>query len=90
MDAGEVVEAGVGRVEVAVICSTHRPTSAAALATRWSRVRFPAASASTEMGDRLGTGKPPRCFTKPPRPTQPPTLSGTGNEYQPKCSAAGE
>jgi len=23
-----------------------------------------------------------------PRPTQPPTLSGTGNEYQPKCSDA--
>ena len=25
---------------------------------------------------------------KPPGPTQPPTLSGTGNEYQPKCDAA--
>jgi len=24
-------------------------------------------------------------FTKPPRPTQPPTLSGTGNEYRPNC-----
>ena len=32
--------------------------------------------------------KPPQYFTKPPRPTQPPTLSGTGNEYQPKCSDA--
>ena len=29
--------------------------------------------------------KPPQYFT---RPTQPPTLSGTGNEYQPKCSDA--
>jgi len=34
-------------------------------------------------------GKPPQYFTKPPRPTQPPTLSGTGNEYQPKCGDAG-
>jgi len=25
-------------------------------------------------------------ITKPPRPTQPPTLSGMGNEYQPKCN----
>jgi len=32
------------------------------------------------MGD-----KPPLYFTKSPRPTQPPTLSGTGNEYHPKC-----
>ena len=23
------------------------------------------------------------------RPTQPPTLSGTGNEYQPQCGGAG-
>jgi len=40
------------------------------------------------MGDRLRTGKPPRYFTKPPRPTQPPTLRGTGNEYRPKCGDA--
>ena len=33
-------------------------------------------------------GQPPQYFTKPSRPTQPPTLSGTGNEYQPKCSDA--
>ena len=32
------------------------------------------------MGDRLRAGKPPQYFTEPPRPTQPPTLSGTGNE----------
>jgi len=32
-----------------------------------SRVRFPAAAASTCMGDRLRTGEPPRYFTKPPR-----------------------
>jgi len=31
------------------------------------------------------SGKPPEYFTKAPRPTQPPTLSGTRNEYQPKC-----
>jgi len=30
----------------------------AGLATRWSRVRFPAAAASTGMGDRLRVGKP--------------------------------
>ena len=29
--------------------------------------------------------KPPQYFTKPPRPTQPPTLSGMGNGYQSKC-----
>jgi len=32
--------------------------------------------------------KPPKYFTKQPRPTQPPILSGTWNEYQPKCSDA--
>ena len=52
----------------------------AGLATRWSRVRFPAAAASNGMGDRLRAGKPPQYFTEPPRPTQPSTLSGTGNE----------
>jgi len=26
-----------------------------------------------------------RASGKPPRPTQPPTLSGMGNEYRPKC-----
>jgi len=35
------------------------------------------------MGDRLRAGKPPPYAL--PRPTQPPTLNGTGNEYQPKC-----
>jgi len=34
------------------------------------------------MGDRLRAGKLPRYFTKPPTPTQPPTLRGTGNEYR--------
>jgi len=28
------------------------------------------------MGDRLRAGKPPQYFTKPPRPTQPPTPAG--------------
>jgi len=32
--------------------------------------------------------KPPQYYTKPPRQTQPPTLSGTGNVYQPMCSDA--
>ena len=40
------------------------------------------------MGDRLRAGKPPQYFTKPPRPTQLPTFSGTGNEYQSKCGDA--
>jgi len=31
----------------------------------------------------FGGRKPPKYFTKPPMPTQPPTLSGAGNEYQP-------
>jgi len=42
-------------------------------------------AANTVMGDRLQAGKPPQYFTKPPKPTQPPTLNGTENEYQPKC-----
>jgi len=36
---------------------------------------------NTGMGDRLRTGKPPRYFTKPYKPTQLPTLGRTGNEY---------
>jgi len=50
--------------------------------------QFPAAATNTGMGDRLWAGKPPQYFTKPPRPTQPPTISGMGNEYQPKCGDA--
>ena len=42
--------------------------------------RFSAAAAGTGMGDRLWAGKPPRHFNKPLRPTQPPTLSGMGND----------
>ena len=52
------------------------------------RFRFQTATASVGLGDRLRKGKPPRCFAKPPRPTQHPTLSGTGNEYRPKCGDA--
>ena len=33
-------------------------------------------------------GQTPQYFTKPTRRTQPPTLSGMGNEYQPKCGDA--
>jgi len=32
--------------------------------------------------------KPPQYSTEPHRPTQPPTLSRTGNEYRPKCGDA--
>ena len=38
--------------------------------------------------DRFRRRKPPRYFTKLPRPTQPPTLHGMGNEYRPKCGDA--
>ena len=51
---------------------------------RWFNSRPP----RPEIGDRLRAGKPPQYFTKPPRATQPPTLSWTGNEYQSKCSDA--
>jgi len=37
------------------------------------------------MGDCLQADKPPQYFTMPPRPTQPPTLSRMGNEYQPSA-----
>ena len=40
------------------------------------------------MGDCLQVGMPPRYVTSHPRPTQPPTLCGTGNEYRPKCDDA--
>ena len=40
------------------------------------------------MGDRLRAGKLLQYVIKSPRPTQPPTFSGTGNEYQPKCGDA--
>ena len=36
----------------------------------------------------FGRAEQPQYFTKPHRPTQPPTLSGTGNEYHPKCDDA--
>ena len=60
------------------------------LATRRSRVRLPAAVASTGTSDRLRTGKLPRYFTKPLKPTQPPSLRETGNGYQnqPQCGDA--
>jgi len=38
------------------------------------------------MSDRLWADKPRQYFTKPARPTQPPILSGTRNDYQPKWS----
>ena len=47
-----------------------------------------AVAPSAGMGDRLQMDRPPRYFTDPPWSSQPPTLSGTGNEYQPKCGDA--
>jgi len=38
------------------------------------------------MSDRLWADKPRQYFTKQARPTQPPTLSGTRNDYHPKSS----
>jgi len=43
---------------------------------------------STGMDDRLPARKPPQYFTEPPRPTQPPNLSRTGNKYRQKCGDA--
>jgi len=40
------------------------------------------------MDDRLRADKPPQYFTNKRRPTRPPTLSGTGNKYRPKCGDA--
>jgi len=37
------------------------------------------------MSDRLQAAKLPQYSTKPPWLTQPPTLSWTGNGYEPKC-----
>jgi len=45
-------------------------------------------ASSNGIGDRLRAAKPPQVFTRPPRPTQHPILSGTGNDYQPKGSDA--
>jgi len=52
---------------------------------RFNEVHLRRGLVSTVMGDRLQTGKLHQYFTKPLRPTQPPTLSGTGNEYQPNA-----
>ena len=58
------------------------------LASRWSRVRLPAAATNTGMSGRLRASKLPQYFTKLHRPTQPPTLSQTGKEYQPRSDDA--
>jgi len=58
------------------------------LATRPSRVEFPAAATNNGMADCLGADKPPQYFTKPRRPTPSPTLSGTGNDMSTRQSAA--
>ena len=42
---------------------------------------------STEGTDKTRQGQG-YSFNQPPRPTQPPTLGGTGNKYQPKCGDA--
>jgi len=66
----------------------EKSPSPSCLAYTRSRHRFPAAATDTAMGDRIRTGKPPQYFTQPPRPTQPPTLTRTGKEYQPMCGGA--
>jgi len=38
------------------------------------------------MGDRLRARKPSRFVTSHLGPTQPSTVSGTQNEYRPKCA----
>jgi len=67
-------------------CTRSMPSGYKALDSRLDGFR--AAPASTVIDDRLRTDKPPRYFTKPPRPTQPPTFSGTRSEYRPKCDDA--
>jgi len=42
----------------------------------------------TGISDRIRAGIPPQYSSKPPMLTQPPTLSGTKNVYQPKCGDA--
>jgi len=56
-----------------------------ALATWWLRVWILAAAVNTGTGDCVWVGKPPQYFTKPPRPTQPPTPAGY--EMSPSQSA---
>jgi len=53
---------------------------------RWARQQSYSASGpvSTGMGDRLRAAYRYYCYQTPGR-TQPPTLSGTVNEYQQKC-----
>jgi len=70
--------------------STRFPPHGGALASRWrlsayQRSYSRSSSVNTGMGDRFRAGIPPRYVT---RPTQPPTLSGTENEYRPKCGDA--
>jgi len=49
----------------------------------------PARPVSTGMGGRLQAGKPPPFkYDQPLRPTQLSALSGTENEYRPKCGDA--
>jgi len=62
----------------------------ASFATQWSWVQSPAAalSVSTGIGDLSSGGHTTSVCNQPPRPTQPPTLCGTRNEYRPKCGDA--
>ena len=45
-------------------------------------------SVGTGMGDRLQAEYTTSVCNQPPRPTQPPTLCGTENEYRPECGDA--
>jgi len=44
--------------------------------------------ASAGMGDCLWASNPPQYVTEIRKPTQPPTLHETANDYQPKCGDA--
>jgi len=54
-------------------CWTHQLTY-----STWNQV-------SSGMGGGFSVGQITSVCNQPPRPTQPPTISGTGTEYRPKC-----
>jgi len=56
-------------------------------ATTWSQVWHHRLN-KPSLGDCLQMRQPSQYFTKPHRLTQPPTLHGMANEYQPKCGDA--
>ena len=77
-------------------CSAKHSTcwlTTSLVSRRWAHQRSYSMSGpvSTEMDDRLRTGKPPRYVNVTSHPAQlrlAPTLSRTGNEHRPKCGDA--